>query len=154
MMSEVCMRILGVNCVQGSVKGGLSTDSSKQRGVVNFGKLVNGVDYPDRIVEEAKRLLAEGKEAKLEYYIKDFMECWEDASFQPVTWLLSPYAKLNGSQEPVRDSRLALGIATLGISELFKLPEAMLRKVFAKDNAKKQLALIKSCMFDLMKEKK
>jgi len=125
----------------------------KQVRNVNFGRLVNGVDYPDELVREAERLLAEGKEAKVENYNKDFMECWEDASFQPVAWLLSPLAKLEGSAEPVRETRLALGIATLGISELTKLPEATIRKLFAKSGAKKHVAQLKSCMFDLMKEK-
>lgn len=141
------MKIIEVN------RGVSNNFCNQQNKSVSFGKLVNGVNYPDDLVYEANRLLAAGKEAKIENYRKDFMECWEDVKFQPIAWLLSPFAKLEGSFEPVKDVRIALGIATLGISELTKLPEATIRKIFAKKSAKKYVEQLKSCMFDLMKEK-
>ena len=121
---------------------------------VSFGRLVNGTDYPDEMVEEAENIIKENLRVDKDRYKKSFMECWEDASFQPVTWLFSPYAKLEGSSDPIRDTRIAMGIATLGISELLKTPEAAIRKLVADIKTDKYVSKLKDCVIDLMKEKK
>ena len=113
---------------------------------VSFGRLVNGTDYPDEMVEEAENIIKENLKVDKDRYKKSFMECWEDASFQPVTWLFSPYAKFfkyKESPEP-----------TLGISELLKTPEAAIRKLVADIKTDNYVSKLKDCVIDLMKEKK
>ena len=119
---------------------------------VSFKGIVNGVEYPDELIKEAEKLLAENKEVNIEDYQMDFLTCWEDAKFQPVAWLLAPYAKLLGSQDPVRETRKSLGIATLGLSELAKLPEASIRKLLSNKRAKEHVTQRKNCMLDLLKD--
>lgn len=120
---------------------------------VSFKGIVNGVEYPDELIKEAEKLLAENKDVNPEDYKSDFLTCWEDSKFQPVTWLLSPYAKMLGSQDPVRETRISLGIATLGLSELAKLPEATIRKLLSNKKAKDHVSKLKNCMLDLLKER-
>ena len=58
-----------------------------------------------------------------------------------------------GSQDPVRETRISLGIATLGLSELAKLPEATIRKLLSNKKAKNHVNQLKNCMLDLLKER-
>ncbi len=143
------MRVLNINQFNLTNK-----DLHKTSKNMSFGRIVNGTDYPDKMVEEAERLINNNLKVDKEHYKKDFFECWEDAAFQPVTWLFSPYAKMEGSSDPISDTRMAMAIATLGISELLKTPEAAIRKIIADVKTEKYVSKLKDCVIDLMKEKK
>ena len=118
----------------------------------SFGRIVNGTDYPDELVQEAEEILKTGRTISADDYKKDFFDCLVDSKIQPAAWLLSPITAALGSDEPVKHSRWAIAIGTLGISELFKLPEDSIRKAVTNKQAHEHVAKLKSCMIDLLKE--
>lgn len=143
------MRVLGVN------KNFYSGINQKElANNITFGRLVNGKDYPDDLVEEAERILNSSQKVDINNYKQSFVDCLADSKIQPLEWLLAPFAKLIGSDDPMAESRIAVGCCTLGLSEILKMPEAGIRKLISNRNAEKHVAKIKDCMLDLLKEQK
>lgn len=118
----------------------------------SFRGVVNGTNYPDELIKEAEEILKTGRTISVDDYKKGFLECVADSEIQPLAWLLSPVTSALGSDNPVKDSRIAIAIGTLGFSELFKLPEASIRKIITNKKANEHVAKLKSCMIDLLKE--
>lgn len=142
------MKVLGVN--QYSFK---NQNLAKNQNLLSFRRLVNGVEYPDDLVDEAERLLKESEKVDINKYKQSLGDCLIESKFQPLEWLMSPFVTLLGSDDPMLESRIALGCCTLGLSEVLKLPEAGIRKLISNKKAEKHVAKLKDCMLDLIKEK-
>ena len=144
------MRIAGINPTYN--KGALLNKG------VNFGRKVNGVEFPDDVVREAEYLLNNNMQIDPAKYQKEFGDCMADVKIQPVTWTLATIMAILGRKEfdktLVNDSRIALGICTLGISEIPKMFEGGIRFGISKMNAKKYAEQLKDCSIELLKERK
>ena len=94
-----------------------------------------GEKYSESVVSEAVRLLYGKESVTPEKYRKSFAKCMSEVKFQPVAWTVSKVINfINKNNQEVEDVsinelRSCLAIGTLGISELFKLPEAGIRKL-------------------------
>ena len=125
---------------------------------VNFGRKVNGIDFPDEIVNEAERILENNEQVDSKKYEKDFFDCMLDVKVQPVTLGLSAIMSILGGEsfnkDTINEVRLGFAIATLGLSELPKLLEGGIRKGISKINANNYSQQVKDCMIELLKEKR
>ena len=120
---------------------------------LTFGRLVNGNDYPEELINEAESLLLENKQVDNKLYKESFIDCLFDAKIQPLSWLIAPIAKIVGSENPVLDSRISIAVVTLGLSEILSLPEAAIRKYISNKKAGEHVSKLKNCMIDLLKER-
>ena len=123
-----------------------------------FGRMIAGENFSEDIISEAERILAGNGKIDPKKYKKDFLECLNDAKVQPVEWALSPLAELYKRIEgedynSVKETRLALGIATLGVSELLKTPEAGIRKIANNIKVKKFVREVERCMLAIVRER-
>ena len=134
--------------------------TSQNNTQINFCQMIGGKEYPKEVVDAAKHFIETKTmpdKSKLE---KSLIDCLGEAKFQPLEWAMNPFtytiSKAAGEDTPngyTGLSRLALGICTLGASELLKLPEAAIRKM--SDNAKinKFISDVKDCIIALQQEK-
>lgn len=124
-----------------------------------FGRKIGGEDFPEKVVQEAERILKANEKVNKDNYKQDILSCWEDARIQPVEWLLLPYGKLLeklGADNcgELSDVRKAIGVATLGVSELLKAPEAGIMKIISNVKAKKFASQVERCMLAMIREGK
>ncbi|MCQ2754306.1 MAG: hypothetical protein MJ231_04565 [bacterium] len=140
------MKILSINSYTGNY--------SK----TNFnGKYINGKYYTDEIIGVARKHLKENTMPSLESFKKDFWDCLGEAKVQPLEWAAAPFVwlvkKSAGEDDDTMElSRRSLGISTLGITELLKMPEAGIRKLVNNSKANKTYSEVLECMLAIKKE--
>ena len=124
-----------------------------------IGKKAKKQEFSDDVIAEAKRIIEAKEQVNSSDYKKSFFDCWKDAKIQPLEWLVSPIAllatkALNESiEKPLETARLAIGMSTLGISELLKTPEAGIRKLISDVNAKKFARQVEECISAMLSKR-
>ena len=122
------------------------------------GKFIYGKYYTDEILDIAKKHLKENTLPNIDSLKKEFIDCLEESKIQPVEWLFAPFVwivqKTSGEDDgnTMDLSRFSLGISTLGLTELLKMPEAGIRKLIDNSKADKKYKEILECMLALKKE--
>ena len=107
---------------------------------------VAGEKFAEDVLLEAKAILQKKGVVNVNNYKKSFMQCWKDAEFRPLEWLME---QANGSSD---DTRVAVGFLTLGLSEIAHLPEALIRKIGSGPKARKFASEVKRCISALNRE--
>ena len=107
---------------------------------------VAGEKFVEDVLLEAKAILQKKGIVNVNDYKRSFMQCWEDAEFRPLEWLMEQ------ADGPSDDTRVAVGFLTLGLSEIAHLPEAIIRKVCSGPKAKKFANEVRRCMLALNRE--
>ena len=124
-----------------------------------FGRMIGGEGFPEKVIQEAGKLLEANDKVEVSRYGKKFGECMADVKIQPLEWLFIPYGKVLGKlgahgTDDINSVRTSLGITTLGITELLKTPEAAIRKLVSDIKAKNFASQVERCMLAMVRESK
>ena len=116
-------------------------------------------EFSDEVIAEAKRIIEENEEINPGTYKKSFFDCWKNTKIQPLEWCISPLAILAAKalneplDKPLETARLAVGMSTLGVSEILKTPEAGIRKLVSDAKAKKFAEQVQKCVLAMLRER-
>ena len=138
-----------------------SVNSLQNQQQVRFGRTIAGEEFSDAVISEAEGILKSNQRVDAGKYKQDFFECLEDAKVQPLEWLFMPVVRLlqfaNGEHAPYNTAeltRFTLGIGTIGISELLKMPEAAIRKLISNKKANDFASHVEKCALAMIRENK
>ena len=125
--------------------------SSKAAAAKNFAA---GEKYSGKVVAEAINLLNYKDVVIPENYKKSFSKCMSEVKFQPIEWLAAKLIRKDYEigELPLSEIRDRLGLATFGLTELLKLPEAGIRKLINALTFKNYSKKVSECLDEFKRE--